>query len=491
MSAAPGRPKQARTEAAGEGIQVSAAPGRPVQRLRAWLAEPTLVRRSTWSVLLAFFVVWLVLLGYNYALNRNALATGPNLQKFGHALAGALAEIDDAAQVRVALAASARWINERRAHDARATGHYRFALADSDGSTVYASPGFTADATRPADPITHADIDGTPHRIFQAGAGRWTLRIAEPRRMTSDFLAYNARNLLPYLLLASPIVLLAVWLSVRNGLRPLQVLADRMRKRTAGDLQPVGFEARHRELRPLVRALDQLLDSARHTLQRERAFVQDAAHEMRTPLAVITAQAHVLARSQDAGERTAAQQHLDAAIFRTAHLAQQLLDLAELDEAPRGTPQAIDLAALLRALLAQAAPAAMACGIELVLEAPEQLLRPVEQPAFQSIASNLIDNAQRYAGSGCTVLVTLQARAAGWSLAVQDDGPGIALADQARVFERFYRGPGHAASGSGLGLAIVRQAALRLGGSVRIVTGLAGRGVGFMVERPAATLPGL
>ncbi|WP_326538807.1 hypothetical protein [Pseudorhodoferax sp.] len=82
-----------------------------MRRWLAWLAEPTLVRRSTWSVLLAFVVVWMVLLGYNYALNRHALATGPNLQKFGHALAGALAEIDDVDQVRATLAASARWIN--------------------------------------------------------------------------------------------------------------------------------------------------------------------------------------------------------------------------------------------------------------------------------------------------------------------------------------------------------------------------------------------
>ncbi len=117
--------------------------------------------------------------------------------------------------------------------------------------------------------------------------------------MPSAFLAYNARFLVPYLLLASPIVLLAVWLSVRNGLRPLQQLADRIRRRTAGDLQPVGFDARHRELRPLVQALDALLGQARAQLQRERAFVQDAAHEMRTPLAVISAQAHVLEHRQD------------------------------------------------------------------------------------------------------------------------------------------------------------------------------------------------
>lgn len=108
--------------------------------------------------------------------------------------------------------------------------------------------------------------------------------------------------------------------------------------------------------------------------------------------------------------------------------------------------------------------------------------------ALQSIVANLLDNALRYGGPGCTVQLTLSAGPApGWSLTVQDDGPGIAPAEQARVFDRFYRGAGQAASGSGLGLAIVRQAALRLGGSVAIGPGLAGRGVGLQLRVPAQT----
>jgi two-component system sensor histidine kinase QseC len=462
-----------------------------VRRLRTGLAEPTLVKRSTWSVLLAFVVVWAVLLAYEYGQNRHALATGPGLQKFGRALAGALAEIDDPAQARATMAATLRWINERRADDKRFTGQYRFALADRDGQTIYASPGFAADSARPAHPISHADIDGRPHRIFQAGAGRWTLRIAEPRRMPSEFIAYNARSLLPYLLLALPIVLLAVWLSVRNGLRPLQQLADRIRSRASGDLQPVGFDARHRELRPLVHALDALLDSARHRLQHDRAFVQDAAHELRTPLAVITAQAHVLARSTVEAERAAARRHLDEAIQRSAHLARQLLDLAALDDAPPAPAPPVDIAAQVRAQLAQAAPAALAGHIELVLESPEQLWRAAEQAALQCIVGNLLDNALRYAGTGCTVQVSLAAGPAqAWTLAVQDDGPGIALAERHRVFDRFYRGAGQAPSGAGLGLAIVRQAALRLGGNVALIEGLQGRGVGLCVHVPACNAAG-
>ncbi|KQP39926.1 sensor histidine kinase KdpD [Pseudorhodoferax sp. Leaf274] len=104
----------------------------------------------------------------------------------------------------------------------------------------------------------------------------------------------------------------------------------------------------------------------------------------------------------------------------------------------------------------------------------------------RSIATNLVDNAVRYSGAGSQVRATLAGLASGgWSLAVQDDGVGIAPAEHERVFERFYRGAGQAESGAGLGLAIVRQAALRLGGSVRVAEGLHGRGVGLLVEVPA------
>jgi C4-dicarboxylate-specific signal transduction histidine kinase len=102
--------------------------------------------------------------------------------------------------------------------------------------------------------------------------------------------------------------------------------------------------------------------------------------------------------------------------------------------------------------------------------------------------ANLVDNAVRYAGEGATVQLTLApVGAGGWQLVVQDDGPGIPVAEQARVFERFYRGAGHAEPGSGLGLAIVQQAAQRLGAQVHITPGLHGQGVGFSLR----TDPGL
>lgn len=456
----------------------------------AWLAEPTLMRRSVASVLMAFVVVWAVLLGYNFVNYKHTITRDPGLMKYGDAVLDSLASVTDPAHAATAVAATDHWTNIRRRQIGLLPGVQMHELLDAaSGQRVFASPGLQNVALPPATPraepfIDEAALQGRSFRIYTGRNARWVLRVFETKRTDSNFLQYNGRALLPYLLLASPFVLLAVWLSVRHGLRPLQQLASRIAQRGQDDLQSVGFNARHGELKPLEQSLDHLFAQLRQKVERERAFVQDAAHEIRTPLAVITAQAHVMARSPSKEERTQAQAHLEQAIVRTSHLAQQLLDLAALDDAQRPAPRHLDVAQWLRGALAQAVPGAMARHIELSLDAPDTLPARLDQPAFESIAHNLIDNALRYAPHGGNVAVALRREGAALQLSVQDDGPGIPASEQQRVFERFYRGAGHAANGSGLGLAIVRQAVLRMGRQVQMGAGLNGRGVGFFVSIP-------
>jgi two-component system, OmpR family, sensor histidine kinase QseC len=453
------------------------------ESVRTFFTQPSLVRRGVGSVLLAFFVVWAVLSGYAYYNVKQTITHDSGLQKFGNALTLSLADVKNREQAGALIAGTAMWVNIRRTEIGMLPGVMQFELLTQDGQRIFASLplGNQVVAGAPGR-LVEQELLGQTHRIYQGDTPRWRLHIAEPKRSDAAILRYNSRALVPYLLLALPIVLLAVWLSVRNGLRPLQRLADHIAARKDIELSPVDFEAKHQELKPLVQSLDTMLAQLRHKVARERAFVQDAAHELRTPMAVITAQAHVMAHTQSADERLLAQQHLDQAIERASHLAQQLLDLAALDDAKRPQPRTLDIAHWLRQVLAQAAPRAMARRIELSLEAPDSVVHTVEVPALESTVHNLLDNALRYVPEGGTVAVTLLSEAAGLSLRVQDDGPGIAPDEQARVFERFYRGAGHEVTGSGLGLAIVQQAVLRLGGRVHIGPGLAGRGVGFTVQ---------
>lgn len=457
------------------------------------LAEPTLVRRSVASVMVAFVLVWAVLLGYNYHKYKQAITYDPGLLKYGDAVLASLAGMTDAAHAAAALASTDHWTNVRRRQSGLLPGTLLHELQDrASGRTIYAAKGLKDMQLPPAtvgpdSGLVEATVQGRPYRIYTGQNGRWVLRILEPKRADADYLRDNGRYLLPYLLLASPFVLLPVWLSVRNGLRPLQQLADRIAQRGGDELQPVGFNARHRELKPLERSLDAMLVQLRQKVERERAFVQDAAHEIRTPLAVISAQVHVMARASTEQERTQAQAHMEEAIARTSHLTQQLLDLAALDEAQRPVPRHLDVAQWLRTAMAHAAPRAMARWVELSLDAPDKLPARLDLFAWESIVHNLIDNALRYVQEGGNVSVGLKQEDGQLRLVIQDDGPGIAPAEHQRIFERFYRGVGHSANGSGLGLAIVRQAAWRMGGQVQVGPGLGGSGgpgVGFFVSLP-------
>ena len=459
---------------------------RPMNRWRAAL-QPSLVRRSAVAVLLAFVLVWAALLAYLYLERVRVRVQDPGLQRFAGALQASMVHLRTRDQAVAFVDASATWLNIRRREFGRLPGAFEFELLDRDGVRIHATGGLASDRlpaiTRPLHQI---ELRGTRYVLAQARTPQWTLNIAEPVRSDSAFLAYNGAALLPYLGIALPLVLLAIWLPIRSGLRPLQELADRIAARDAADLRPVGVAARHRELVPLVDALDALLARLRGQLERERAFVQDAAHEIRTPLAVINAQAHVLAQATDAGQRAQAEAELNLAIARTSHLAQQLLDLAALDRAGTAQTSRIDLAHWMRTLLGHAAQAALREGRELSLDAPDTLHGRIDLPAMESIVRNLVDNALQHGMPGSSIAVSLHTEDAHLLVEVRDDGPGIPAAQRAHAFERFHRGGEARASGAGLGLSIVRQAALRLGGGVDIVEGLQGRGVGFRVRLPWA-----
>ncbi|WP_296924223.1 HAMP domain-containing sensor histidine kinase [Polaromonas sp.] len=445
-------------------------------------------------MLLAFVLVWAVLLGYIYVEAKQTIANNSGFQKFGHALTLALTDVNDRAQAASVVAATAVWVNIRRRETGVLPGHILFELLDRDGQRIYASAALALQTldhrqTQLAEQVLH----GETYRVYQGETPQWKLRIAEPKRSDADILAYNGRFILPYLLLALPFVVLPVSLSVRHGLRPLKELTARISLRSASDLDPVNFEARHRELKPLVHALDAMLIQLRQKVERERAFVHDAAHEIRTPMAVIAAQAHALSRATNSEDRERVQVHLEQAIARASHLTQQLLELASLDDAQRAAPKQVDVSQLVRQIIAQAAPQAMARGIDLALDAPDRLTALLDVPAFQSIVENLLNNALRYVQNGAQVAVTLRGSDNGdvssLMLSVEDDGPGIPAADRQLVFERFYRAADTETPGSGLGLAIVKQAAIRMGGSVAVSSGLKHRGAGFHVSLPLARQP--
>lgn len=434
------------------------------------LWRPTLLRRIVGALLLAFALAGTALLVLEFVAFKHEMATRPGVQTLADAIGASLADVADAHVATLIVQARARETQQLRDASGVLTGDLEFTLVDAAGRTVFTTPGAGA-------------ASATTHWLADVRAGPWRLMLAEPRVPDTTVLGWLGRELLPSLLLSFPFVLLPLWIAVRRGMRPLNELADLVAARDAQDLSPLGITPRHDELRPLVTAFDGLLARLRGQLQRERAFVQDAAHELRTPMAVVAAQAHVLAHAADDAERREAAAALDAALQRSAHLSRQLLTLATLDEGRPAAEQHVDLAAVVQQALAAQAARALALGLEMSLDAPPTLPAQLDRTAFESVLNNLVDNALRYVPQGGRIAVTLAGDAAGFRLTVADDGPGIPPAEREAAFDRFWRGSAGAdVAGTGLGLAIVRHAAARLGGRVRIEDGLDGRGCSVVLQ---------
>jgi two-component system, OmpR family, sensor histidine kinase QseC len=324
------------------------------------------------------------------------------------------------------------------------------------------------------------------YRFYAAKSLHWKVALVDNEKVRrSQLLIQIGAELALYLSLALPIVLVPVWWAVKRAVAPLQALSDAVAARSPTDTTALHMPRAYRELKPLETALNNMFERVAHGIAREKAFVNDAAHELRTPLAVISAQAHVLAHSEDA-DRLPAQQKLDAAVGRASHLTHQLLRLAHADAAAQNARQLVDVMNLARDTLAQFAQRAGTQGTELSLQGPDSLSLHTDVHAMRSIFENLIDNALRYGGAGGAVQVLVEPTPDSIEVRVSDCGPGIPPEHREQVFERFWRGKQEQQRGSGLGLAIVAEAARSLGGLVHVQVQAPDSGCTMVLRLPFA-----
>jgi len=452
------------------------------------ILRPSLVRRVSMTLLLASVLIWVVLMAYYYWQETSQRATNTRQSERGELLVAVLAKIDDVEQARHAALLYSALFNAPY-QQAGLPEKFVLQLEDRQGQILHTSP--AADKRHlkgVTGKVVENQFNGERYQVYRAESGPWVLLTGEPVPDPKWLLTRLSNNLTMSLFIAFPLLLLPIWFAVTRGMLPLKILSDRIASRGPDDLSPLEFDVKYAELLPLTSALDRLLNQLRTKLSREHGFVQDAAHELRTPMAVISAQAHVMVMADLPAERRQASKHLEDAIARASHLIKQLLDLASIDNEETHAAGPIDLCQLLRQALAETATMAMQRNIELGLEAPDALIAPIDRHAFLSIVQNLLTNAMHYGhnkllNSG-QVQVTLSVLDNIVSLSVADDGPGIAEAERQLVFERFYRVAGSDQPGSGLGLAIVAQAVAKLHGKVHLESGLNGLGCCFTVEIP-------
>lgn len=283
---------------------------------------------------------------------------------------------------------------------------------------------------------------------------------------------------------ARPIIYLAplsvalLWLIVHLALRPLDRLGQVLGDQDERSLSELDSARVPHELRPLIDSMNGLLKRLRTAFQAEQRFIQDAAHELRTPITAIKLQLENLRRKvTDSGAAEFAQ--LEAGIQRLQRTVEQLLVLARHEAVrpaidPLGT---VDLAELLRSAVRDLVPFAESRAVDLGLGEVDSATARLDRTQMRLVLDNLLDNAVRYSPPGGRIDVMLHRVPGAAVLEVTDSGPGIPVEELETVFARFYRGAGADGPGSGLGLAIARAAADRCSASIELLNRPDGTGL--------------
>jgi signal transduction histidine kinase len=362
----------------------------------------------------------------------------------------------------------------------------------ADGTRIYAShPGL---ALPPRAVLGFAEVnlgDGT-WRIFSTATRDRVIQVAQPLAIRRDLAAQAALRAVAPLLGLAPILAVAIGWSVGASLRPVRLLVAEVKSRDADALDPVAASDLPAEVSPLVESINALLARLRSAFDAQRAFVSDAAHELRSPLTALKLQLQLLQRSADAASRDAAIEALSAGIERATRLVSQLLTLARAEPGGPQEPLApTDLTEAARQAVADLVPLADHKSVHLTMEAKDGSSVEGDASALRILVRNLVDNAVRYTPAGGRVELTIANQLGQIVLAVDDSGNGIPASERERVFDRFYRRvkteeAGREDTGSGLGLAIVRSIAQRHAASVQMTDSALG-GLRVAVQFAAAS----
>jgi two-component system sensor histidine kinase QseC len=331
-------------------------------------------------------------------------------------------------------------------------------------------------------------LAGERWRVFAARGAEQDVQVFVGERETSrsSILKAVLRSTLWPVAYALPLLALAAWLAVRLGLQPLRSAGASLALRDPGDLQPLDAQGAPTEVRALLEPLNALFARIAALLERERRFTGDAAHELRTPIAAIRAQAQVALAAGDEQQRRHALQATLAGCDRATRLVEQLLTLSRLEAGAAPASRRVDLVQVVRAVVAELAPASLARRQALELDACASAMVLGDETLLAVLARNAIDNAIRYSPEGARILVRVAAAEGQVEFSVDDSGPGLPEPDLRRLGERFFRAEGSAGSGSGLGWSIVQRIAAAHGGEVQARASQRLGGLGVQARLPAA-----
>jgi len=312
------------------------------------------------------------------------------------------------------------------------------------------------------------DERGRRWRVFSMVTPGRMVQVAQQMVVRRELAADAAiRAILPFAL-AVPLSWVIVSLIVGRVFRRLEHSAAEVAERDPADHSPIRTEGVPQDVMPFVLSINTLLGHLRKAIVRQRVFLSDAAHELRTPLAALTIQIGNLRTALSDTELDQRLAELQSGVRRASSLTTQLLRIARYDSLDRPEKEKIRLDELAKEVVSSLIPLADDKGIDIGFERLDAVEVTASMADIRTLLEILIDNAIRYTEPGGSIDILIEEDAGGVRLAVTDSGPGVDPDLLHRLTERFFRGPGTRAEGNGLGLAIAQSIAERHGLVLRL-----------------------
>ena len=331
-------------------------------------------------------------------------------------------------------------------------------------------------------------IDGNAWRVFVVHGVGSDVQVFVGERIDSreSILRAVMRSAFWPMAAALPLLVLAIGWAVRRGTAPLRDFGRALARRNPQALDPIRPDRTPLEMRSMLDALNRLFERIRTVMDAERRFTADAAHELRTPIAAVKAQAQVAMAEPDDERRRHALRGVLEGCDRAARLVDQLLLLSRLDAGALTDRAPVDVSALAKRVVAEAAPRSIGKRQRLELDAPSPCVVGGNEPLLESMVRNLVDNAIGYSPPQARISVSVCRREGHAVLRVEDGGPGIGDDDLHRLGERFFRPQGARPGGSGLGWSIVRRIAAAHDADIEVGRSPALGGLRVVVSWPVA-----
>jgi len=319
--------------------------------------------------------------------------------------------------------------------------------------------------------FTDVVIEGVDWRVFSLWDhnNRYLIQIGEHRAIRNELVNKIVMQLFAPSFISIPVLALLIWFAIGRGLSPISRVVNEVIRREPDYLKSINIKSIPEEIYPLVQELNALFLRLEDAFIKERRFTDDAAHELRTPLAALKTQVQVALRAQNDEERDMALSHMLEGVDRATHLVHQMLTLARLGNADsQKNIKTIELHNFVQEVMAQLAPGALEKNIELTFSGDNKAYIKAQSTSLQILLGNIIDNAIKYSPRQGDITVMLTHHEAHIVLSIDDSGPGIQAEFQQQIFERYFRILGTKVDGCGLGLAIAQQCAERLNATIKI-----------------------